>query len=252
VPVGRWRNAGRGASGAYERLKHLFDMPRRSTTYKPAGRPPGKTHNAREKLLEAAGRLFAERGARAVGVREICRRAAVNVAAVHYHFGGKQELYEELLRLACQARVARHPLDGEQDRQGPPSRAEPPEERLRRFVHDFLKRTLASDSETAWQRRLLSREMLDPSSACEPLLEAELRPLFKRLCALVAECLGKRATPELAILCARSIAGQCLFYDHSGPLLAKLSPGEQLGPRQIAKLAEHIASFSLHGLAGPP
>lgn len=46
----------------------------------------------RLRLLETAERLFAERGFSSVSLRKITREADVNVAAVKYHFGSKDEL----------------------------------------------------------------------------------------------------------------------------------------------------------------
>ena len=51
-----------------------------------------KTPETRERLLEAAGEVFAERGFREATVRGICKRANANNAAVNYHFGEKEEL----------------------------------------------------------------------------------------------------------------------------------------------------------------
>ena len=48
--------------------------------------------NTRQRVLEAAGEVFAERGFRAATVREICQRAKANLAAVNYHFGDKERL----------------------------------------------------------------------------------------------------------------------------------------------------------------
>ena len=52
-----------------------------------------------ERLIEVAERLFAERGFGATSVRHITAEAGCNLAAVNYHFGGKDQLYEEVFRL---------------------------------------------------------------------------------------------------------------------------------------------------------
>lgn len=46
----------------------------------------------RSRLLDAAERLFADRGFHAASVREITELAGANVAAVNYHFGSKEQL----------------------------------------------------------------------------------------------------------------------------------------------------------------
>ncbi|MBN2243314.1 MAG: TetR/AcrR family transcriptional regulator, partial [Acidobacteria bacterium] len=52
----------------------------------------------KEKIFKAARVLFAEKGYREVTVREIATRAGVNSALVGYHFGSKQELFDEVYR----------------------------------------------------------------------------------------------------------------------------------------------------------
>jgi AcrR family transcriptional regulator len=52
----------------------------------------------RDKLLDAAARLFAERGIDNVSIAEIVRTAGQrNASALHYHFGTRNELLRELL-----------------------------------------------------------------------------------------------------------------------------------------------------------
>lgn len=52
----------------------------------------------REKLLEAALEVFAERGSDGGSMREIARRSGVNVATTYHHFGSKRELLLAIFR----------------------------------------------------------------------------------------------------------------------------------------------------------
>jgi AcrR family transcriptional regulator len=90
---------------------------RRKITSKKPGSKPGK-----ERILDAAERLFARHGFYGVSVRDITETAGVDVALVSYHFGGKRELFAavfqrraELLnpeRLAMLEEVRRAALPG--------------------------------------------------------------------------------------------------------------------------------------------
>jgi AcrR family transcriptional regulator len=61
-------------------------------------KPLTRGDTTRGELKRAARRLFAERGIAAVGMRDILDAAGQrNAAAVHYYFGGKDELLRELV-----------------------------------------------------------------------------------------------------------------------------------------------------------
>jgi AcrR family transcriptional regulator len=53
--------------------------------------------DTKQKILDTAERLFAEQGYDATSLRQIIAKAGVNLAAVHYHFGSKEELLDELV-----------------------------------------------------------------------------------------------------------------------------------------------------------
>ena len=62
---------------------------------KPA-KSPEPILSTRDRIMQAAERLFAERGIDGVSLREITATAGVNIAAAHYHFGSKKMVLEEL------------------------------------------------------------------------------------------------------------------------------------------------------------
>lgn len=55
------------------------------------------TSTTRERILDAAERLFADRGFEGTSIRAIISQARVNLAATHYHFGSKEALLEAVL-----------------------------------------------------------------------------------------------------------------------------------------------------------
>lgn len=54
-------------------------------------------NDTKEKLLDAAERLIAEHGYAGASLRQIIAEAGVNLAAVHYHFGSKEELLDAVI-----------------------------------------------------------------------------------------------------------------------------------------------------------
>lgn len=74
-------------------------------------------HETRERILDTAERLFADRGIDAISVREITDASGTNNAAVHYHFGSKHDLVAAILaRRADQISRRRDEMLDELDR----------------------------------------------------------------------------------------------------------------------------------------
>lgn len=53
--------------------------------------------DTKEQILNVAERLFAERGFVGATLRNVVSEAGVNLAAVHYHFGSKEELFRAVV-----------------------------------------------------------------------------------------------------------------------------------------------------------
>lgn len=201
--------------------------------------------DVRVRLLRAAGPVFAEKGYHAATVREICAAAAVNVASVNYHFGDKETLYVETIKLARQLRADRFPLPA----WSPDTSAE---ERLRGFIHTLCMRILAVD-EVNWNTRLMLREVLEPSGVCSQLVHDHFRPLCELLVGIVRELLPAGASDHLCWQTAFSVLGQCLYYRVAEQVIEALTDDvlrqEFFQPQQIA---EHVTRLSLSAMGARP
>lgn len=196
--------------------------------------------STRERLLDIAAECFAEHGYAGTRVRDIARRAGANLAAINYHFGGKQALYLDVLRSRAQARIERYPLPEPVPLQGEAAAAET---QLEAAIAALIGRVLASDA-TGQLPRLLMRELATPTEALPVLAQDLIAPQFLRLRSIVAELLGSAADDAVVSRCTFSVVGQCLFYLFARPLLGTLAPGIYAAGAEIT-LARHLTQFSL-------
>jgi len=193
----------------------------------------------RERLIEAAERLFAQQGFKRVTVREICRAARANVAAVNYHFGDKLGLYREVLQGAIRAmretnEAARAAGEGQRA-----------EEELRRYIEVFLQRVLKPGSGAIHQ--LITREMNDPTPVLDDLVEQGVRPRVEYLSGVIARMIGCDPKDERVLRCVASVQAQAVSY-FPNPIAKRLGFVLEPTPAQIGKAADHIATFSIAGV----
>ncbi len=201
------------------------------------------SNETRQRLLEAAGEVFAEKGFRNTTIREICHRARANLAAVNYHFGDKERLYLAVLVYAHTRAREKYPLfSGDSEDISPALR-------LRAFIHDLMF-SLLDEGMPAWYSKLMAREMIEPTAALDTLVENMLRPMAQKLGAIVRELLRVGVTDEQVRYCQLSIVSQCLHYRHARPLIQRLFPKQQFGPADIQALVDHITRFSLCAVKG--
>lgn len=194
----------------------------------------------RDRLLRAAAQLFADRGFKKVTVRDICRAARANVAAVNYHFGDKTGLYREVLQQAIEtiratneaARVAGDGL--------------PPAERLRQYLKVSLCRVMSAGN-TSWISRLVHRELSDPTPSLDALVDQALRPRVDDLARMVADILECPVDDARVAQCVASIHAQWLLFVPN-PIASRVRAKLQLRTDDAATLAEHITTFSLAGI----
>src|SRR5580658_10797010 len=164
---------------------------RESTNRKKAGAKPGK-----ERILDAAERLFARHGFYGVSVRDITQAAEVDVALVNYHFGSKRELFAtvfqrraELLnpeRLAMLEDVRRSALPGT------PS----VEQIVNAFTHPLLERSARGGP--GWKSYFALVAQVNNSPEWAPVLMTQyFDPLVEKFIAVLREALPGCSAREI-------------------------------------------------------
>jgi TetR/AcrR family transcriptional regulator, regulator of cefoperazone and chloramphenicol sensitivity len=204
--------------------------------------PEAGEEKTRDRILGAAGDEFAEHGFEGATIRAITERAGVNLAAVNYHFRDKSELYTRVVLDACSLPTAW--------RSATADASDAPDERLRSLIYHFL-RALLDPERPAWKRRLMAREMSEPTEALDVLVEENIRPFRNEfLVPVLNELTGGRCTQRQVSLLSASIMGQCMYYVQSQPIIVRLYPDFKIGSAEILEIAEHISRFSLAAIAG--
>ena len=184
--------------------------------------------------------MFADRGFKKVTIREICRAARANVAAVNYHFGDKSGLYREVLQLAIETMRATN------DAARSAGEGLPVDERLRQYINVSLCRAMSSGNAN-WIARLINREMSDPTPTLDAIVDQAIRPRVDDLMAMVAEMLGCAPDDPRVSQCVTSIHAQWIMFVPN-PIASRFRAKLRLRADDAPALADHIATFSLAGI----
>lgn len=193
----------------------------------------------RDRLLDAAGALFAEKGFEGTSVADICQAGKANIAAVNYHFGNKSNLYREAWRHAHFSMLDRYPPDG-----GVVASA-PPEERLRGRIRGILQRALL---EQGLEFKIMRHEIANPTGLLSEVIRDTIRPLREAMAGIVNELLGGGADEQTVSLCVMSIIGPCMQVMRRQQVHAQQGRSPWFGPEKLEDMAEHFATFALAGL----
>lgn len=195
----------------------------------------------KEKILDEACKVFAEKGYRDATHAEICRRAGANAAAVNYYFESKESLYRAVFEHLTQRAETLYPLDG-----GLPVTAAP-EERLKAFILSHLRR-MFDPERLGYLHRIRMAEMFDTTGLLAEPLQQRLAQDRARILGILRELLGPEASPREVEWCEMSVISQCFVAapapDGKGPRVLF-----GLDASDVERLTEHIWRFSLAGIA---
>ncbi|MFJ7144418.1 TetR/AcrR family transcriptional regulator [Pseudomonas protegens] len=205
-----------------------------------AARAPRQDGQAtRQQILETAGQLFAELGYANTTSKQICENSKANNASVNYHFENKDGLYRAVLREAHDRLVRIETMIRLSESQ------DSAEDKLRAIITVLIEGL--NNQREGWALKVLTRELLSPSSVLPAVLEEQAFPKAKIVRTILGQIMHLSPEDPATLRSAVSVFAPCLFLliAHQ-PLARNVLPGLELDP---PALIEHMMSYALAGLA---
>ena len=205
-----------------------------------------ESEDTRARIAEAAHRLFTEGGEEATSLRAITRAAEVNVASVHYHFGGR----DELLRVVLDRKIGplnRHRMRLLDEAVATHGAVVPVEELLRAFIRPDLE-LLAELRETEVRfARFMGRAYTQPSPMVAGLVERQFQDIGDRLFPLLEKALPEVDPDELRVRMRLTVSVITNLFASAVP------PGEPhpLDTDDIERQLRRLVGFLSPALAAP-
>ena len=160
------------------------------------------TANSAAKILQAATELFAQNNFNAVSIKQIAAASGVNSALISYYFGGKKNLYQEVLYteadkfLKLQEKIR--------------CRVESPLRKLRSYVESIAEMQLKQP----YNMHLIYRELLSPQPMFENYIKNRLYKIHQFMAELVNEAIacGEIITAIKPTHVAFTLEGIIMFF----------------------------------------
>ena len=198
----------------------------------------------KNRLLDAAETLFAASGFHATSVRDITKLAKCNVAAVNYHFSGKENLYIAVMcrRMSQMRELRLDAIEKVVSQQQPKLSLE---HLLRVFSSAFLGPLLDEITGRNFMK-LMVREMSDPVLPRKMFVEELVEPTMAALGAAISKLCPNLSQRDISLSIV-SIVGQLVHLVHLNEMfdVADFACGS---PLELEELVDHIARFSAAGI----
>ncbi len=181
--------------------------------------------------------MFAEVGYHAATTREICKRAEVNLASIHYYYGDKAELYREVFRLPflseCNVFAT---LDI--------SQASLPEA-LHSFYSWLFPPVAEEDPMRQLFMRLHAREEAEPSGVLGDAMVQAFRPNHEKVQALLCREFGLKKPDTEVDRMTFAVIGLATVYFHNRTAIENFAPKLLDGQKAREAMAERLVEYAV-------
>ncbi|HBC89621.1 MAG TPA: hypothetical protein DCZ94_22005 [Lentisphaeria bacterium] len=199
--------------------------------------------DTKKKILKAAAEEFAMKGYNGTTVRDICRRARVNVASINYHFKGKESLYKEMFEFLFKDsrahEILNKPWNG--DFAGW-------KRSLREWVANILGEITSQKPFDRCKSMIFRRELLNPSDIFPDIYESFMKPRLNELTRHFRKVLPAGIGDEDVCIRVFSVSSDCLFYMHDRPIVDMRFPGGRFPEENMRKIIDFITEKACYGL----
>lgn len=206
----------------------------------------GRKTDARQRILEAAEGLFAEHGFDSISIRDITSACDANVAAINYHFGGREKLVAEVMlryiRPINEERLAR--LEVAQGRR--PGKPVPLEELIDAFSRPLVSQVKKSPLSERLFHKLCARVFSEHIDALPDNVEAHFMPVIDRFSRAFEASLPDVPPDELIWRMHFMVGGMLHMLSHQD-MLQRMSHGRAGNPTIETTLGRFIR-FAAAGL----
>ena len=202
--------------------------------------------DAKTLILDHAVRHFAEKGYDGVSLRELSRDAGLNTALVHYHFGGKEDVYRQVITKYLTA------LNRERTKNlASIDQSLPVDERIRALVRGYVAPhlKLCGRPEDHAYVHLLARFVVENDALTESIYREQLADIRNQYFAEIQACFPSLSPDSLQRVFGSAVM-LMIFSPFDGVYHAM--SGHEAWPEDPERLIEHVvnvaaaAFFSLH------
>lgn len=196
---------------------------------------PPASEGTRHALIMAGIRLFGRQGFAATSVRQLAQEAGANIAAIAYHFGGKDGL-----RLACAEEFGRRmshatgsaPL-------GPGHSPRAAQEELRQIVRNMVAFLLGGPGSSEIVPFML-RELAEAGPGVDAVYRSFAEPMHRRLCQLWGQATATDPESEAVRLAVFTLIGQLMYFRVGQPIVTRRMGWDRMGPAEIENVTRQI------------
>jgi AcrR family transcriptional regulator len=200
--------------------------------------PPDSTspsETTRQALIAAATALFGQKGFAATSTREIAAASGANIAAIAYHFGGK-----EGLRQACVLSFAERMAKVLATAPDTPDLTPDLARNLMQMIARNMLAQLLGDPQTQLSVAFVLREIAEDGAGAQVLYDNLVGPAHRRICGLMAAASGQSAEDPALQLRVFTLIGQALYFRVGGPIVRRRMGWQMIGPAEITQITEVV------------